>query len=156
MPYFLQDIAKYTFSTYKNNISEISIIFPNKRARLYFNKYLSELIDKPIWTPTYFTIDELMQYLSKLHVPDNLVLIFELYDVYRNIFESPESFDDFYFYTEMLLSDFDDIDKYLVNPRDIFQNLTNIKNLENYFNYLTEKQIETIRQFWDTFSPSKI
>jgi CRISPR/Cas system-associated exonuclease Cas4 (RecB family) len=153
---FLQDIAKLVFSNYKDVLSDICIVFPNKRARLYFNKYLSELTDKPLWSPTYYTINELIQHLSGLQIADPLTRIFELYSVFKRVTQSPESFDDFYFYLEILLSDFDDIDKNLVEPADIFQNLVKIKNIETYFNYLTDNQIEIIRRFWNTFMPANI
>ena len=156
MTYFLQDIASQVFSNYKDVLSDICIVFPNKRARLYFNKYLSELTDKPLWSPEYYTINELMQHLSGLQVADPLTLIFELYSAFKKVTQSPESFDDFYFYLEILLADFDDIDKNLVKPADIFQNLAKIKNIETYFNYLTDNQIEIIRRFWNTFLPVNI
>jgi len=154
--YFLQDIASQLFSKYKDVLADICIVFPNKRARLYFNKYLSELTDKPLWSPEYYTINELMQHLSGLQVADPLTRIFELYYTFKRVTQSPESFDDFYFYLEILLADFDDIDKNLVEPADIFQNLAKIKNIETYFNYLTDNQIEIIRRFWNTFLPVNI
>jgi CRISPR/Cas system-associated exonuclease Cas4 (RecB family) len=156
MHYFLQDIAGQVYSKYKEVLTDICIVFPNKRARLYFNKYLSELTDKPLWSPEYFTINELMQHLSGLQVADPLTRIFELYHAFRKVTQSPESFDDFYFYLEILSADFDDIDKNLVDPEDIFQNLAKIKNIETYFNYLTDNQIEIIRRFWNTFMPADI
>ena len=154
--YFLQDIAKNIFSEYKDKLSDICIVFPHKRARLYFNKYLSELTNKPVWSPSYYTINELMQHLSGLQVADPLTLVFELYSAFKNITKSSESFDDFYVYCEILLADFDDIDKYLIDPGDIFKNLAKLKNIENYFDYLSDKQIEVISRFWNTFSPKNI
>lgn len=156
MPYFLQDIARQVFSTYKDVFSDICMVFPNKRARLYFNKYLSELTDKPLWSPDYFTINELMEHLSGLRVADPITRIFELYSAFKSVTRSPESFDNFYFYLEILQADFDDIDKNLVEPEDIFQNLAKIKNIENYFDYLTDSQIEIISRFWNTFLPANI
>ncbi|UCH13649.1 MAG: PD-(D/E)XK nuclease family protein [Bacteroidales bacterium] len=156
MPCFLQDIAAQVFSTYKDDLSDICIVFPNKRARLYFNKYLSGLTDKPLWAPAYFTINELMEHLSGLQVADPVTRLFELYSSFKKVTQSPESFDSFYFYLEILLADFDDIDKNLVAPEDIFQNLAKIKNIENYYDYLTDDQIEIITRFWKTFVPASI
>ncbi len=156
MAYFLQDIAQHVYSEYKDDLPDICIVFPNKRARLYFNKYLSELTRKPLWAPDYYTINELMQDLSGLQVADPITLVFELYSAFKDETHSTERFDDFYFYLEIMLSDFDDIDKYLIDPKDIFKNLANIKNIENYFNYLTDKQIEVIGRFWNTFNPDNI
>jgi CRISPR/Cas system-associated exonuclease Cas4 (RecB family) len=156
MAYFLQDIARHVYSEHKDDLSDISIVFPNKRARLYFNKYLSQLTEKPLWAPGYYTINELMEELSGLQIADPLALVFELYAAFREVTKSQERFDDFYFYIEIMLSDFDDIDKYLIDPKDIFKNLANIKNIESYFNYLTGEQIEVIRRFWNTFDAENI
>jgi CRISPR/Cas system-associated exonuclease Cas4 (RecB family) len=156
MAYFLQDIARHVYSEYKDNLSDVCIVFPNKRARLYFNKYLSQLTAKPLWAPSYYTVNELMEELSGLQVADPMALVFELYIAFREETKSQEKFDDFCFYLEIMLSDFDDIDKYLIDPKDIFKNLANIKNIESYFNYLTEEQIEVIRRFWYTFNAENI
>jgi CRISPR/Cas system-associated exonuclease Cas4 (RecB family) len=156
MAYFLQDIARHVYSEHKDVLSDICIVFPNKRARLYFNKYLSQLTEKSLWAPGYYTINELMEKLSGLQIADPLALVFELYAAFREVTKSQEKFDDFYFYIEIMLSDFDDIDKYLIDPKDIFKNLANIKNIESYFNYLTGEQIEVIRRFWNTFDAENI
>ncbi len=151
MEYFLKESAKYFLSEFGDKTPDIAVIFPGKRSRLYFNKYLSELSSRPLWSQAYFTITELMEQLSGYKVAEKLTLIFELYSVYKKITGSKDSLDEFFFYAEMLLSDFDDIDKYLVNPEDLFRNLADLKNLENYFEYLQDEQIRAIRRFWDSF-----
>ena len=156
MSYFLQDIARYVYSKYKDELKDTCIVFPNKRARLYFNRYLSGLTDKPVWSPSYYTINELMQHLSGLQLADPLTLVFELYSSFVAVTKSTESFDDFYVYCEILLADFDDIDKYLIDPEDLFKNLANLKNIENSFDYLSDEQIKTISKFWKTFTPGNI
>ena len=119
MEYFLKESAKYFLEEFGGHTGDIAVIFPGKRSRLYFNKYLSELSEKPLWSPAYFTITELMEQLSGYRVADKLTLVFELYSVYKKITGTKDNLDEFFFYAEMLLSDFDDIDKYLVNPGDI-------------------------------------
>lgn len=152
---FLKHIATDLYSRYGENISDLCIVFPNRRASLYFKKYLSELADKPIWSPTTTTINELVQDISGLQVADNIKLLFELYKVYTKVKKSNESFDEFYFWGEMLLNDFDNIDKYLVNPGDLFKNLKNLKSIHDQFAYLSEKQLEAIQEFWKSFDPEK-
>ncbi len=152
MEYFLKESAKYFLAEYAGNTGHVAVIFPGKRSRLYFNKYLSELSEKPLWSPAYFTISELMEQLSGYSVADKLTLVFELYSVFKKITGTKDSLDEFFFYAEMLLSDFDDIDKYLVDPGDIFRNLADLKNLENYFDYLQDDQVRIIRRFWESFS----
>ena len=81
------------------------------------------------------------------------MLLFELYKVYRKIQKSSGSFDDFYFWGDMLLNDFDDIDKYLVNASLLFRNVLDIKNIDQQFGDLTDSQIEIVKRFWINFNP---
>ena len=155
MESFLKHIATDLYSRYGDKISELCVVFPNRRASLYFKKYLSELSNKPMWSPETTTINELMQEISGLTIADNIKLLFELYRIYKKAKKSEESFDDFYFWGEMMLNDFDDIDKYLVNPEDIFKNLKSLKSIQDQFNYLSDEQIEAIQQFWQSFDLEK-
>jgi CRISPR/Cas system-associated exonuclease Cas4 (RecB family) len=152
---FLKSVAEYIYSNYLDEIHSLIIIFPNKRARVFFNNYLSEIAEKPVFAPKYYTISEYMQELSGYLVADQLTLLFELYEVYTSVTKSKESFDDFLFYCEMILADFDDIDKYLVDAGRLFSNLSDLKDLTNYTEYLDEAQIKAIKQFWDTFNSSR-
>ncbi|UCG26809.1 MAG: PD-(D/E)XK nuclease family protein, partial [Bacteroidales bacterium] len=129
------------------------MVFPNKRAGLFFNKYLAEISGKPLWAPAFRTINELMQDLSDIHVTENPELVFELYKVFREKTGTTESFDDFYYWGEMLLNDFDDIDKHMVDPDDLFKNLEALKDLEDHLAYLSDEQLEAIRKFWHTLKP---
>lgn len=155
MESFLKHIAIDLHQRYKNDISNLCIVFPNQRAGLYFKQYLAELTDKPMWSPNTTTINELMQEISGLAVADNIKLLFELYRVYKKVKKSEETFDEFYFWGEMMLNDFDDIDKYLVHPEDLFTNLKSLKSIQDQFTYLTKEQIEAIQQFWQSFDPEK-
>lgn len=152
---FLKSVAEFIYSNFPEELHSMVVIFPNKRARIFFNKYLSELAEKPIFAPKYYTISEYMQELSGSLIADQLTLLFELYEVYTSIRQTNESFDDFLFYCEMLLADFDDIDKYLVNAEMLFTNLAELKDVDKYFDYLDEVQLQAIKQFWETFSSSK-
>jgi CRISPR/Cas system-associated exonuclease Cas4 (RecB family) len=152
---FLQQVATDLYSRYGDKISDLCIVFPNRRSSLYFKKHLSELTNKPIWAPATTTINELMQEISGLNIADNIKLLFELYRIYKQVKKTEESFDDFYFWGEMMLNDFDDIDKYLVNPEDLFKNLKSLKSIQDQFNYLSDEQIEAIKQFWQSFDLEK-
>ncbi len=152
---FLKSVAEYLYKKHFGEFQSMAVVFPNKRARIYFNKYLSEVTDKPFFAPKYYTITEYMQEISESIVADQLSLLFMLYEVYVSVTKSEESFDDFLFYCEMLLADFDDIDKYLVDAQMLFKNLSDLKELDAYFDFLEEAQIKAIRQFWEAFSESK-
>lgn len=155
MEHFLQGVAKYIHTVYNDKTAGLAVVFPGKRSRLFLNKYLSEISEKPMWAPAYFTITELMEKISGLQVTEKLTLIFELFEVYSEITKSNENIDDFYFYCEMILSDFDDADKYLVNTDDLFRNVAELKNLNDYFDYLNTEQVEIIQRFWNTFQHGK-
>ena len=156
MEHFLKQVAQHVYNTYKPDISGLAVIFPGKRSRLYFNKHLTEIAAKPLFAPKYYTITELMVSLSGLQPAENLTLIFQLYEIYAGISGNAVNIDEFYSYCEMLLSDFDEVDKYLVKPDDLFRNLTDLKELENYFDYLNAEQLQAIRKFWDSFIPGKL
>lgn len=153
---FLKEIASMLLQPGAYNLPETCVVFPNKRARLYLGKYLGELTDKPIWAPRYLTISELMEKASGYLYADRMTLLFESYKVYSEVSGSLESFDSYYPYSETLLADFDEIDKYLVNATDIFGNLAGLKSIDGRFNYLTEDQIALIQRFWNTFDPENI
>ncbi len=154
MKNFLQNIAKTLHQTYKDKLSGCCIVFPNRRSGLFFNKYLSEITGKP--NPAILTINELMQKLSHLQIADDeLILIFTLFKIYKKERKTTENFDEFYFWGQMLLNDFDALDKYLVDAKDLFQNLKSLQEIENQFNYLSPEQIKAIKNFWKSFEPTK-
>lgn len=148
---FLYSVTDFLYKKHQQNISEFTIVFPNRRAGVFFTKYLSEIANKTMWMPQIFTINELVQKLSNLQLADKLSLTFELYKNYKSIYKTSENFDDFYFWGEMLLNDFDDIDKYLIDTDDMFQNISSIKDLDYNFDYLSEEQIKTLKQFFKNF-----
>lgn len=153
---FLKEIAHLLYQSGDYDITETCILFPNKRARLYLSKYIGEISDKPLLAPRYLTINEMMEKLSGYFYADRWTLLFELFDVYADVTGSKDSFDTFYPYSEALLADFDEIDKYLVNAGDLFQNLAGLKSIDGRFNYLSDDQIRAIQRFWSTFDPEQI
>ena len=155
MQTFLAEVAKKILEHKPYPLNEICLVFPNQRAALYFRKHLSELVDQPVWSPAIFTINDLMARLSGLQPAGSLDLLFELYEAYKNLNKQAEPFDDFYFWGELLLNDFDDVDKYRVNASDLFRNIKSIRDLEEQFTHLSPEQIEAIRRFWSTFSETK-
>jgi CRISPR/Cas system-associated exonuclease Cas4 (RecB family) len=151
MTYFLEDVSRYLFDHNHSDLRNTVVVFPNRRAHLFFNKHLSGFSSSPIWAPQYFTISDFVQQISALQLADPLTLIFRLFKVYKEVTGSNETFDTFYYYCEMILADFDDIDKNRVDAGMIYQDLSDLKAIDNYYEYLSELQITTIRQFWETF-----
>ena len=152
---FLYFIAKQIYDENSNNLNNICIVFPNNRAALFFNKYLIQIADKTVWTPKYTTINNFISDLSDYTLGDDISLIFELYKVYKKNLSSVESFDSFYYLGKMILNDFNDIDKNYLSAKDIYKNLKDIKEIENYFDYLTEDQKQVINKFWINFYKNK-
>ncbi len=155
MQTFLAEVAKKILEQTPYPLNQICLVFPNQRAALYFRKHLSELVDQPVWSPAIYTINDLMARLSGLQPAGSLDLLFELYNGYKKLNKKAEAFDDFYFWGELLLNDFDDVDKYRVNASDLFRNIKSIRDLEEQFTHLSPEQIEAIRKFWSTFSETK-
>ena len=155
MVYFLEYIAESLYKEFGNTLNRHCLVFPNRRAGLYFLKYLSARIVKPVWAPSILTINELFRSCSSLQLAGNEILLFELYKVYSKLKKPHESFDEFYYWGDMLLNDFDDVDKYLVDASLLFRNVLDIKNIDEQFGDLTETQIEIIRKFWTNFNRDK-
>lgn len=145
---FLKQVAGYLYQHHSDEISEYCLVFPGRRAGVFFSAYLNELIDRPIIAPETCTINELIFSLSGLQQADQLILILKLQEVYSKLTGHQESLDEFYFWGEILLADFDDVDKYLLNADDLFQNISDLKQLEDQFDYLTEEQKKAIETFW--------
>lgn len=150
MQSFLQEVASDLYRRYGEDVSSLYILFPTRRARHFFIDALSHLAERPMWQPHWLTIDDLMQEVSGLHSGERIRLIAELYKVYSAYHEEP--FDKFYFWGEMLLNDFDTIDKYRVDADALFRNVYELKELESDVSYLTPEQLEVIRQFWANFT----
>ncbi len=108
-----------------------------------------------MWAPAFRSVNALMEEISGLSQADHLSLVFDLYQSYMEHHPMKESFDDFYFWGEMLLSDFDDVDKNLVDAQDLFRNVNDIKEIDYSSDYLSEKQKEAIRIFWQEFKRNK-
>lgn len=149
---FLKQVASHLFNTYNDKISQLTLVFPNRRGGVFFTNYLNSLVSRPLISPAIITINELFSKLSPLHIPDRLSLIFRLYKVYKESTRSNELFDDFFFWGEMLISDFDQVDKYLVNAHDLFTNITELKEIEARFSDLPDEEKERLENFWKTLS----
>ncbi|WP_195398707.1 PD-(D/E)XK nuclease family protein [Bacteroides finegoldii] len=149
---FLQLVAHDLYTKIGNDLSRTVLVFPNKRANLFFNEYLAEESDQPIWSPAAMSISDLLQKLSVQKAGDPIRLVCELYKVFKEETESRETLDDFYFWGELLISDFDDVDKNMVDADKLFSNLQDLKNLMDDYEFLDEEQEEAIRQFFQNFS----
>ena len=157
-PSFLRLVAQDLTQRLGSDLTQVIVVFPSRRARLFFNNELYRCSQRPVWAPQYKSIDELFARSSQLQVADNILLVTELYDVYTHIYNevvgqpSKETLDEFYFFGEILLNDFDDVDKHLINAHSLFSNMEDLDELRDDFTHLSEEQLATItRYFQETF-----
>lgn len=148
---FLEYVAEDLLAKFGNDLSQVRVIFPNKRASLFLNEYLARNSDKPIWSPTYLTISQLFRNYSKMNVGDDIKLICDLHRVYLECTGMDETLDHFYGWGQLMLSDFDDIDKNMADADDVFRNISNIHELDD-ISYLTDEQKEILKRFFHNFS----
>ncbi|MEM8967909.1 MAG: PD-(D/E)XK nuclease family protein [Bacteroidota bacterium] len=151
MSTFLEEVSQAILEKDGSDLEQLTVVFPNRRAGLFFQHILARQVQQSGWAPQIVTFEEFIAELSGLRTPDHLTLLFHLYQVFIKESKSTETFDHFYFWGDLLLSDFDAIDKALVKTTDLFANLKDLKELEVNFDYLTDEQRQAITRFWKNF-----
>ncbi len=149
MPTFLEQLVNEVMQKHSSELKDICVVFPTRRAGLFFKKELSAKITKPIWSPAVFSIQDFVLQLSGKNIPDNLTLIFELYESYKEFFPS-DDFARFYPWGDLMLKDFDDIDKYMIHADKVFSTVTDLHKIDEDF-ALAEEDLERLRIFWKNF-----
>ena len=147
MKTFLCEVARDLYERYGEGLSERAMLFPSRRARLFFVDALTGIAGRPMWQPRWVTVDDLTTEISGLRTGDRVRLITELYKIYSEYHAEP--FDKFYFWGDMLLTDFDTIDKYRIDAQMLFRNISEIKEIEADISYLTPAQLQ-ILSFWSS------
>jgi len=152
---FLDQLAAHIVKKTGGDFRGYCFVFPNRRSGLFFKRFLVKHSATTTWAPEILTINELMVSMSGLASSDPLDLLFTLYDAYRDIAVQPESFDEFFPWGEMMITDFDTLDKYLVDPDSIFRNIRELKEIDEAFGGLDREQVDFIRKFWKSFYQGK-
>ncbi len=147
MKSFLNYVAEDMVKKYDFDLSRTAVVFPNKRASLFLNDCLAHLVDHPLWSPAYITISDLFRQHSPLTVGDPIKLICDLHKSYVRCTGLSESLDRFYGWGQLLLADFDDIDKNMADARQVFANLANLHELDD-ISYLDDIQKDALRRFF--------
>jgi hypothetical protein len=151
---FLDLVAADVISRLGTDLADVTVIFPSIRAGLFFNQSLYAQAKKTLWAPRYQSIETLFENAATLKKGDSIRLTGELYRTYIDVFNahaalpSTETLDEFFFFGEILLNDFDDVDKNLANARLLFSNLQDLDRLKDDFTHLTEDQIKTLMQYF--------
>ncbi|MCI6160300.1 MAG: PD-(D/E)XK nuclease family protein [Prevotella sp.] len=148
---FLKIVAEDLIRKYGNSLSRIAVIFPNKRASLFLDEHMARLSGKPMWSPSYFTISDFFHHHSSFAVGDDIKLICTLYQSFKERTNTAETLDHFYGWGQVLLADFDDIDKSMADAGKIFANLKDIHELDG-IPYLNGNQKETLKKFFQSFT----
>ena len=143
----------------EKDLSRYSFVFPNRRSSVFFRKYLGELAGRPIKAPVILTVDELFDRLSNLKVLDELSLLFRLWKSYTKVQRLRqraagvaeeklynEPLDEFFYWGKILLSDFNDIDQYLVEAEQLFTNIRDLEHLSTGFEWMDERQMEAAKR----------
>lgn len=150
MKTFLEYVAEDIIRKCGTDLSRTVVVFPNKRASLFLNEHLARMAGKPIWSPVYITISELFRRHSDLQVADPIKLICDLHKCFLKVTGTQETLDHFYGWGQLLLSDFDDIDKNMADAHKVFANVRDLHELDDV-SYLTPEQEEALRQFFSNF-----
>ena len=148
---FLEKVAEDLLARFGEDLSRVAVVFPNKRASLFLNEHLARLAGRPIWSPHYITLSDLFRSHSPLKVADPILLVCELYKSFTLCTGIDETLDHFYGWGQLLLSDFDDLDKNMGPADKVFANLCDIHELDDV-SYLTPEQREMIRRFFSNFT----
>lgn len=153
---FLSEIARYYIDRYGKDIIDFCFVFPNKRAGVFFSHFIDQASTEagyPLIHPEVTTISDLVADITDAIEASRIEQLFILYRCYRDIIrqekgsaEETVDFNKFQYWGEVLLSDFTDVDKYLIDPAELFRNIEALKEINS--NYLTPEQIETIKRYW--------
>ena len=146
---FLKQVADHYYKSGK--LEKMCFIFPNRRSMVFFKKYLGEAVaadaSKPVIVPGAYTVSDFFCRMSDVVPADRVTLLLVLYECYSILNPHAESLDDFVYWGDVILGDFNDVDKYLADPKQLFANVADFKNIQDDFEYLTENQRRAIESF---------
>lgn len=155
MEKFLKHVAETVKQEQKGDYKDVVFLTPNRRAGLFLQKELNKLHDHPIWSPRLFTIDDWVRHHSGFAEADRLSCIYHLYQIWKKEVHRQEKFENFYFWGDRLINDFDLIDKYLINEDHLFTTLLEEKEIEAQFGDWEEELKDYLHQFWSSIASSK-
>ena len=149
---FIGDLAEQLLKSYEDP-RNLKVIFPNRRAGLFLQKELGKRIKEPIWLPQISSLEDFILARSRFKKIENFESVLWLYEVYLNHQEKGEALDKFYFWGEMIIKDFEEIDQYGVDADQLFTSIKSQKELDQEFYFLSEEDKKIITSFWATFLP---
>ena len=159
---FLKQVAEHYYG--QGNIENICFIFPNRRSEVFFLKYLSDIVAgknaegeavTPLLAPETYTINDFIYRIYDIVPTDRVSLLLELYGIYSSLFSKAEPLDEFIFWGYILIADFNDTDKYLADASRLYANIADLKNIQDSYTYLSDRQRKAIEAFVGHFSDGK-
>ena len=153
---FLKQVADHYYNI--GEADKCCFIFPNRRSLVFFTRHLcqavkdSDVLSRPIVAPEMLTINDFFHKVGGMHSVERVRLLIELYDCYKECNPKAETLDEFIFWGDVILSDFNDVDKYLVDPKQLFANISDLKKIQDTYTYLTDTQRKAIEAFVSHFS----
>jgi len=149
---FLRQVARIYLEKEGDRLQEYCFVFPNRRSSLFFRKYLALECRQPLFAPSLTTISDFFLSISHLKAADDITLLYELYQSYKRCADGfDDTFDDFLRYGDVILGDYDDIDKYMADASGIYRNLCDLKKLDDTeYEYLSPRQRAAIQEFWSS------
>ncbi len=152
---FLKQVADHYYN--RRDLGTKCFVFPNRRSMVYFRKHLADAVASdgsamPMVMPRMTTINDFFFKAADTGPADRVRLILDLYDCYARLNPKAEPLDEFVFWGDVILGDFNDVDKYLVEPKQLFTNVADYKQIQDTFTYLTDTQRKAIESFISHFN----
>lgn len=156
---FLQEVAVDLVTKFGDNLQHCAIIFNNKRPAAYLQKHLADLIGRPFFSPSFFTVQEFFAKWTDYRIADFYIQFFTLHKIYNQLLKEEGmeviSGNKFFPLAKIMLADFSQIDIDLVDADKIYRDLEDISVINREFDYLSPEQYEYLSQFWTSYSEGK-
>lgn len=151
---FLEQVAAHYTATDREKLAKTLFILPNKRSVRYFRKDLRTRLEEGQYAGKIISVNEFFQKIYGVETTDRIPLILSLYETYKSLNPNAEALDEFIHWGRVMLSDFDNIDKYMVKAKDVFVNVSDLRDIQDTYDYLTDNQRRAIENFLSHFRDS--
>lgn len=151
---FLKQVAKHYFD-HTTSENDFCYVFPNRRSMLFFKKYYCLQVKAAgitMFEPQMYTINDFFYKVYAGAPTERIDLLLNLYREYKKLIPNCEPLDEFIFWGEMILSDFNDVDKYLIDAEKLFTNVSQFKSMQDY-SFLNDNQLKALQAFMGHFAP---
>ena len=149
---FLGKIAQVLIENYSDHLSNTVVVLPNKRAKIFLIEALKNQVSANVFSPEIISIEDFIQDIAGIRSVDSIELLFEFYEVYLSITEksNQQSFELFANWGKTLLQDFNEIDRYLLDPSHVLSYLKDIEDIKRWGIEVENKTqlLENYIDFW--------